>query len=305
MTLTNLRTNFDAICRTLCHRDKAKRVRYIRQSEKTVTLSDLMKIGFRIDREVGIYLDKQGGSRRNSDICLFAGDKINLRPRNHSLTVGANIEFPPGGPSRYRIVAHYHPTDSNESTQLMGDIRQANENIEMVVNVRGYVFYYNQDGCYNEKTSTRQGSFYKNNLKNLSKSKYSIGLDEGIGPLTLFFLNKIKPDSALRSLAISNDEEDAILFGDSQDVITFDNESSSASLDDENANAEVIELTQNIAVPEHAASSMRFCNTADIYKTTYSSAFFSRSISRSELENKEKEFQSNKQRGSKTQFNLG
>lgn len=204
--LEHLRDYFDPICKTLATGDQSKRVRYIRAGERPITLCDIMQIGHRINREVGIFIDKKPTrNRRFTTICLFAGDKQSARGN-----AGATIQFPPGGPERYQIVAHYHPTNSACATQLTKDIKAASGNIEMVVNANGLIMYYNDDGCLNVK----QGDCYTENLK--QGDQYKFDLNTPICALTLSRLKQMRVKTTLPVFSSLNeiDSDDDPLFGD-------------------------------------------------------------------------------------------
>lgn len=170
--LTNLRPFFDAIAAQLSKSDVDSRVRYMRFTETPLTLKDLVDFGVRIDREIGVYLDlyQLDPSKRNFDsftkdsrytpICLFSGEKIYATDRSGSNTLGAGIGFPPGGDKRYRIIAHYHPTQNGDAIQITKDLKAAGPKIEMVVNKAGLIFFYKGGLCYNDKKASRNGYEY-------------------------------------------------------------------------------------------------------------------------------------------------
>jgi hypothetical protein len=57
---------------------------------------------------------------------------------------------------------HTHPTKSNATRQLKQDLDAADENVEMVVNAGGDIFFYKNEECFNVKTDSGRG--YKNDL---------------------------------------------------------------------------------------------------------------------------------------------
>lgn len=159
-SLTSLRSGFDAICRQMAKKDPQQRLRYIRHHEAAITLDDLRAIAMRVDREVGIFLDTEmlaaaeRGERHRlyTPICLFASDNRNyLYSRVGTAAAGASIGYPDCNPARFRMIAHFHPTQSRQCSQLKLDLQKAGQQIEMVVNVEGSIFFYQQERCYNKK----------------------------------------------------------------------------------------------------------------------------------------------------------
>lgn len=163
--LERLRGYFDQIVKQLNDKNPDKRMRYIRKSEKPITLKDLIDFGTAMDREVGIFLDENFSQRKSKRTHKETPILIYAEPGNSSAAnVGASIKFPPQGSKRFRIIAHYHPTSSNATDQLTKDISSAGKEIEMVVNSSGNIFYYNESGCFNIKENNPRGSQYKSEL---------------------------------------------------------------------------------------------------------------------------------------------
>jgi len=173
-TFKNLRRHFDTIVRNMQAADPVTRVRYIRRTEKPLTLKDIIDLGVKADREIGIYFDtyqfdpqKNGYDKytrgiRYTPFCLYSSDSRNFATnRNAGSTIGAAVSYPPGGRERYRIIAHYHPTQSAAALQIHNDMKAADDQIEMVVTQRSLVLFYKNAFCYNAKSGSHLDTRYE------------------------------------------------------------------------------------------------------------------------------------------------
>jgi hypothetical protein len=84
-------------------------------------------------------------------LSVYLNTEVGLFMKDDKLYVGKGRETGISVPEGFRIIAHTHPTNTTDKSQITRDMQVCDEQVELAVTINGLIIYYNNGHCYNKK----------------------------------------------------------------------------------------------------------------------------------------------------------